>query len=73
ESTEKTVKVPAVIGLSGQQASKALINKNLNIKISGIDISDGNTKAISQTPAAGEQVPPGTVVTVEFVSTEEMA
>ena len=73
ESTEKTVKVPDVIGLSGQQASKALINKNLNIKISGIDISDGNTKAISQTPVAGEQVPPGTVVTVEFVSTEEMA
>ena len=73
ESTEKTVAVPDVIGLSGQQASKALTNKNLNIKISGIDISDGNTKAISQTPAAGEKVPPGTVVTVEFVSTEEMA
>ena len=73
ESTEKTIKVPSVIGLSGQQASKALINKNLNIKISGIDISDENTKAITQTPAAGEQVPPGTVVTVEFISTEEMA
>lgn len=73
ESTEKTVKVPDVYGLSGQQASKALTNKNLNIKISGMDISEGNTKAISQTPAAGEEVPPGTVVTVEFVSTEEMA
>ena len=73
ESTKKTVKVPDVIGLSGQQASKALTNKNLNIKISGIDISDGNTKAISQTPVAGEEVPPGTVVTVEFISTEEMA
>ena len=73
ESTEKTVKVPDVIGLSGQQASKALTNKNLNIKISGMDISEGNTKAISQTPVAGEEVPPGTVVTVEFISTEEMA
>ena len=73
ESTEKTVKVPDVIGLSGQQASKALTNKNLNIKISGMDISEGSTKAISQTPVAGEEVPPGTVVTVEFISTEEMA
>ena len=73
ESTERTVSVPDVLGLSGQQASKALTNKNLNIKISGIDISDGNTKAISQSPVAGEKVAPGTVVTVEFVSTEEMA
>ena len=73
ESTEKTVTVPNVLGLSGQQASKALTNKNLNIKISGMDISDGNTKAISQTPAEGEKVPLGTVVTVEFISTEEMA
>lgn len=71
-ATEETVTVPNVIGLSGQQASKALTNKNLNIRISGIDISQGNTKAVSQSIEAGEKVAPGTVITVEFVTTDEL-
>ena len=72
DSLNETVTVPSVIGLSGQVASKTLANKGLNIKVTGLDTSNESVKAATQKPAAGEKVPPGTVVTVEFVTTESL-
>lgn len=72
DSLKDTVKVPNILGLSGQAASKALSNRGLNIKVTGLDINSQNIKAAKQSPEAGEDVLPGTVVTVEFVSTESL-
>jgi stage V sporulation protein D (sporulation-specific penicillin-binding protein) len=72
DSLNETVTVPNVLGFSGQVASRTLSNKGLNIKITGLDITETQTKAVRQTPEAGEKVPRGTVVTVEFVSTESL-
>jgi stage V sporulation protein D (sporulation-specific penicillin-binding protein) len=67
ESAEDTqVEVPDVIGLSGQQANRTILNAGLNIKIEGTGIESGLSVAVAQDPAAGSQVPPGTVVTVTF-------
>ena len=72
KSLNDKVTVPNVLGLSGQAASKALSNRGLNIKVTGLGIDNQNIKAAKQTPEAGEEVPKGTVVTVEFVSTESL-
>ncbi len=72
DSLDDTVQVPNILGLSGQAASKALSNRGLNIKVTGLSIDNQNIKAAKQTPEYGTQVPKGTVVTVEFVSTESL-
>ena len=70
EAVENTVKVPDVIGNGKNTPSNVnskILNANLNIAMKGIHEGNfTNCYAVSQSPAAGEMVPPGTVVTVEF-------
>lgn len=64
---ETTVTVPNVTGYSPANASKTLVNSSLNIKMEGAyrDDLEGSV-ATKQSPEAGEQVAPGTMVSVEF-------
>lgn len=66
DAQQQMVEVPKVTGLSGQVANKTLLNSGLNIRIQGASIEGATVEAISQSPAAGEMVPQGTVVTVQF-------
>lgn len=59
----KTV-VPNVIGKSVMEANKMLKNSGLNIKVSGFGT------ALSQAPEAGLEVPPGSIINVNFMVTE---
>ncbi len=72
KSLSKTATVPNLLGMSGQVANKTLSNYGLNIKVTGMSINDQNIKVGKQSIEAGTEVPLGTVVTVEFVSTESL-
>ena len=67
KSKETTVTVPDVTGYTPSNATTTLVNNSLNIKIGGAyrDGVEGSV-ATGQSPEAGSQVPPGTLVTVEF-------
>ncbi len=69
ELPAQTSTVPDCIGLSASVANKKIINSNLNIYIEGSyreGVGGAAAVAVSQSPAAGEKVTPGTVVTVSF-------
>ena len=69
EIPSQNVTVPSCIGLSAKDANKRIINSNLNIYIEGSyreGVGGAAAVAVSQSPAAGEKVNPGTVVTVSF-------
>ena len=68
EAPKKDVTVPDVVGKSATVTNMMVINSGLNIQIKGAATHEGGTGpvAVSQSPAAGERVPKGTVVTVEF-------
>ena len=63
-----TVIVPDVMGMTATFCNRQLINSKLNIKVQGATNYNVGTGAqvISQSPAAGTPVAPGTIVTVEF-------
>ena len=64
-----TVTVPDVIGKSLAQVKSKLSSNGLNLSIVGAcatGSSSERTVAATQTPAAGAQVPQGSVVKVEF-------
>lgn len=65
------VLVPAVTGKSAVEANTILTNAGLNIKLVGIR-GDNQSALVSavQSPAAGTEVLKGSVVTVEFRSTD---
>ena len=62
------VTVPDVMGQSPTLANMMITNANLNINIVGTTNYESGTGpvVISQSPQAGERVPKGTLVTVEF-------
>ena len=62
------VTVPDVMGQSATLANMMIVNNNLNINITGTTNYETGAGAVvvSQSPAAGEIVPKGTLVTVEF-------
>ncbi len=62
------VTVPDVMGQSATVANMVITNSNLNINITGSTNYEVGAGAvvIEQSPAAGERVPKGTLVTVEF-------
>ncbi len=68
EMPKNTVTVPNVEGKSAATANRMLINAGLNIKIQGAQNYTNGEGAfvISQSPAAGEAVTRGSIVTVEF-------
>ena len=63
---KETVVVPDVTGMTAGQANNRIINADLNINITGAEVMDSSAVALKQEPAAGESVPVGTIVTVEF-------
>ena len=72
-AVENTVKVPNVSQYTPSSANKTIINNDLNISIRGIYNNDfNNCKVVSQYPAAGEYVAPGTVVEVEYRYNEKI-
>ncbi|MBP1558036.1 MAG: PASTA domain-containing protein [Oscillospiraceae bacterium] len=66
-SQEDTVVVPGVIGMSGAEANRTIVNAGLNIKVKGVDTELPGAVAVRQSPAEGESVPPGTIITVDFL------
>jgi stage V sporulation protein D (sporulation-specific penicillin-binding protein) len=65
---EATVTVPDVTGMSAAAANQTLIQSGLNIRILGTKnyLSGTGAIAISQSVAAGSQVPRGSVIEVTF-------
>lgn len=63
----QNVTVPAVVGMSLTAANTQIVNKGLNITVVGAKAGSEAAKVSSQSPAAGEKVPAGTVVTVKIL------
>ena len=62
-----TVTVPSVVGYSPANASKVLINAGLNIKMEGAYRDDvEGCVATRQSPEAGTEIAPGSMISVEF-------
>ena len=63
-----SITVPDVMGKNATVANVMITNSNLNILITGSTNSqNGNGPVVvSQSPAAGEKVPAGTVVSIEL-------
>ena len=62
------VSVPDLVGKSATVANLMITNAKLNINITGTTNYETGTGAVvvSQSPAAGESVPKGTLITVDF-------
>ena len=70
ESCEKTVVIPNVVGCTASAANKGITDAGLNVRIKGLANVSGAAICSAQSPAAGTEVEPGTVVTLEFVYSE---
>lgn len=65
ESIEKTVTVPNVVGMTAQEANKAIVtNAGLNIKLLGVTNDGVQTIVTEQWPLAGETANPGDIVQI---------
>lgn len=64
------VMVPDLSGCSAADANARLINAGLNMKVRGSGATGDSVHVGSQSPKAGEEVPRGTVVTVEYTSAD---
>lgn len=69
---EEKITVPDVMGNTASIANKTLTNAGFNIKVEGtMNYDEGvGAKVVRQSPAAGELLPRGSVVTVEFRHTD---
>jgi stage V sporulation protein D (sporulation-specific penicillin-binding protein) len=65
--TSKTVTVPDLTKISISEANKTAANAGLNIKLTG-NFQSSSLVTYRQSIAPGEKVPPGTAITVHFVS-----
>lgn len=73
DNTEKkTVKVPDFTGLTVNEAKSLAKTNNLNIEISGNDVTSGSVVASRQSDEKGAVVEQGTVITVTFKNTESV-
>ncbi len=59
------ITVPDLVGKTAEAANRILTNLGLNVSIVGA-VNGGDATVVSQSPAAGEVVPGGTLVTVEM-------
>lgn len=69
KDSKKTVKVPDFTGLTISEANAAAAEYNLNIEISGNNLSSSSVVAYRQSTDAGTEVEIGTVITVTFKNT----
>lgn len=67
EGAGDLIPVPDVVGKTVEEANRSIVGAGLNISISGEQIEGTHQVVSSQTPAAGEQVEAGTVVTIQCV------
>ncbi|MBR0423763.1 MAG: PASTA domain-containing protein [Clostridia bacterium] len=67
ESKSKTVKVPKLTGLSLFEVNKTSHAANLNVKLSGQNLTESNVLSSTQSIPEGTEVPPGTSITVGFI------
>ncbi len=67
ESKSRTVKVPKLTGLSLFEVNKTSHSANLNVKISGQNLTESNVVSATQSIPEGTEVPPGTTITVGFI------
>ncbi len=65
ESTVETVTVPSFIDFSVSDCNYIAASYGLNVSVTGM-VSASDSTAVSQSIAEGEQVAPGTVITVTF-------
>jgi len=63
---KETAEVPNVTGLTARQANDRMAASGLNINITGAEDMNSGAIARSQKPGAGETVPIGTIIEVEF-------
>ena len=73
ESTQETTTVPDLIGLSPSQANQRAGLYNLQISITGAALNSNATISSSQSIEEGTQVPPGTVISVNFIEADQVA
>ena len=66
ENMQMETAVPDVIGMTAEKANQAIVNAGLNINIVGAENMNSQASATIQNPQAGEVVPLGTIITVEF-------
>ncbi len=71
DSEKKTVTVPNVIGMSAEQANKAITSAGLNIRLSGGAAENENAEAVSQSIDPGTEAYKGAVVEVTFYLDDE--
>ncbi len=69
EDSKQTVKVPDFTGLTVSEANSVAASANLNIEITGNNLSAANIVAYRQSVNAETEVEAGTVVTVAFKNT----
>lgn len=67
-STTETVTVPDLVGYSVSEVNNIAIYSGINVSVTGT-VSSYDSTSITQSIAAGQEVAPGTVVTVTFSST----
>lgn len=72
KNSKKTVKVPDFTGLTVSEANAAAAEYNLNIEISGNNLSSSSVVAYRQSTDAGAEVEIGTVITVTFKNTQSV-
>lgn len=70
ESAKKSVTIPNVVGCTASEANKGIVNAGLNVRIKGLSKVAGAAVCSSQSPAAGTEVEPGTIVTLDFAYAE---
>ncbi len=72
EKSSEPCTVPNVVGLSAEEANRAIVNAGLIMKSTGASGAKG-IKAVSQSVAEGTQTAAGTVVTVQMGQTSTTA
>ncbi len=73
KSSAKTVSVPKLKGLTLAQANRTAAAAGLNISIAGAALTSSNAVSTTQDIAEGTKVAPGTVVTVTFSESNQVA
>ncbi len=72
DSTSETVTVPDLVGYSYSDANDIAASCGLQIKVTGASATSGNGVSNAQSVQAGEQVAPGTVITVNFITEDQV-
>lgn len=72
ESTDQTVEVPNLLGLSLSAANQTAVDSGVQIRVTGAALTSDNPVSNTQSIAEGTKVRPGTVITVNFVELDQV-